>query len=510
VRRTTILSLILALVVAACGVPHDVVDSGRAATPTTTQPPEQPGSSTTTTTGADGATPAPFTPAPFAWDDCARRLQCSHLQVPLDYNDPSKGSISLNVERRPADSGSPIGSLLVNPGGPGVAGTLLVEQAAAAFSPTLLEQFDIVAWDPRGTGDSNPIDCVDDLDPYFSLDPSPDTAAERQALVDAAHSWDTACQQKDGKFLPYVSTQDTAKDMHSIRLALGGDKVSYFGFSYGSKLGAVYATMFPGDLRAMVIDGASDPSGYTVDTRQATVGIERAFDKALDACSANRRCPFGNGDAGGAFDKLWAKLDSEPVPVSADGRPPVGQGVALYGIVSTLYQEGSWPALYQALAALQDGNGDPMLDLYDQYLERSGDGSWSNAWEGLYAINCLDDPGPTDPAQIDQQAKDLGVLAPRLGLASNTDYKCAFWLAKQKPPITITGKDAGPIVVVGTTGDPVTPIESTRNMAASLEKGVLVTVDANQHTGYMVNDCVVRAVDGYLVNLKVPAANTTC
>ena len=375
----------------------------------------------------------------------------------------------------------------------------------------MLDRFDIVAWDPRGTGGSSPVDCVDDLDPRFSLDPSPDTPAERQALIDAAHQWDDACQNKDGKFLPYISTQDTAKDMHSIREALGGDKVSYFGFSYGSELGATYATMFPDDLRAMVIDGATDPnSGYEADTRQSVIGLERAFDKALDACSANSKCPFGDGDAGAAFDKLWAKIDSDPVPVSADGRPAVCQGVALYGVISTLYDQGSWPALYQALAELENGNGDPMLDLYDQYLERNSDGSWTNAFEGLIAINCLDDPGSTDPAQIDQQAKDLGVLAPRLGYASNENYECAFWPAKQKPPITITGKGAGPIVVVGTTGDPVTPIESTRNMAAALEQGVLVTVDANQHTGYQVNDCINAAVDGYLINLKVPAANTTC
>jgi pimeloyl-ACP methyl ester carboxylesterase len=497
-------------------VPRDVVDSGQATTTpseATTRPTQPSGSSTTTTTSGDGSAPtSEFSPAPLVWSDCARRLQCARLQVPLDYDDPSKGTISLNIERRPAGTPSQrIGSLLVNPGGPGVGGTILAEQADAAFSPNLLNRFDIVAWDPRGTGDSSPVDCVDNLDPYFSLDPSPETDAERQALIDAAHKWDEACEQKDGDILPYISTQDTAKDMHSIRQALGEDKVSYFGFSYGSELGATYATMFPDDLRATVIDGASDPnSGFEADTRQSTIGIERAFDKALDACSANRQCPFGNGDAPAAFDKLWAQIDTDPVPVSADGRPAVGQGVALYGVISTLYDQGSWPALYQALAALEDGNGDPMLALYDQYLERNKDGTWTDAFEGLIAINCLDDPGPTDPAQIEQEAKELGVLAPRLGYASNENYQCAFWPAKRKPPITITGKGAGPIVVVGTTGDPVTPIESTRNMAAALEQGDLVTVNANHHTGYGVNDCVVRVVDNYLVNLKVPAANTTC
>lgn len=522
-RRVTFLSLTIALVATACGVPRDVLDSGEAATTTvpdstevpTTRTTGQSASTTTSsaTTGGDTTTTttAPFTPAPLKWDDCARRLQCAELKVPLDYDNPANGTISLNVERRPADSKSRrIGSLLVNPGGPGVGGSYLAEQAENVYSPGLLERFDIVAWDPRGTGASSPVDCVDDLDPYFSLDPSPDSPDERQALIDAAKKWDDACEQKGAGILPYVSTQDTAKDMHSIRQALGEDKVSYFGFSYGSELGATFATMFPADVRAMVIDGASDPTSFEVDSRQATVAIERTLNKALDACSNDETCPFGSGDAAGAFDQLWARIDADPVPVSADGRPAVGQGIALYGVLSTLYSQGSWPALYQALAELDAGNGDPMLDLYDQYLQRSDDGSWSNAFEGLIAINCIDDPGPTDPDQIDKEAKALGQIAPRLGYASNENYPCAFWPVKPKPRLRITGKGAGPILVVGTLGDPVTPIESTRNMAAALEKGVLVTVDANQHTGYGVNDCVVRAVDTYLISLKPPAANTAC
>jgi pimeloyl-ACP methyl ester carboxylesterase len=360
-----------------------------------------------------------------------------------------------------------------------------------------------VAWDPRGTGASSPVDCVDDLDPYFDLDPSPDTAAERQALIDAAHKWDDECEQKDGKFLPYISTQDTAKDMHSIRQALGGDKVSYFGFSYGSELGATYATMFPDDIRAMVIDGASDPnSGFEADSRQSTIGIERAFDKALDACSADRKCPFGNGDAGAAFDKLWAKIDANPVPVSADGRPPVGQGVALYGVISTLYDEGSWPALYHALASLQAGDGDPMLDLYDQYLERNPDGTWTNAFEGLIAINCLDDPGPTDPAQI-SASQDLGVLA----RVSRVERELRGVLAGyRKPPIT-SRAGAGPSWS-SARGDPVTPIESAQHGGA-LEQGVLVTVKTNQH-GIPVQRLHQRRGRRLPGEPESPAANTTC
>lgn len=517
--RAPLSIVVLTLVLASCGVSRDVVDAGQAATTSTSRV-----ASTSTTSGTTSTTsasspstsattpPGSFTPAPLKWSDCARGLQCARLDVPLDYDDLSKGTVSLKLERRPANRTSErIGSLLVNPGGPGVAGTELVEQASFAYSKNLLDRFDVVGWDPRGTGDSSPIDCVDDLDPYFSLDPSPDDEAERQALIDASKQWDAACEKKSGKVLPYVSTQDSAKDMHVIREALGEDKVSYFGFSYGSELGATYATLFPGDIRAMVIDGAADPSaGYEADARQSTIGIERTLDKALDACSHDSSCPFGNGDAGAAFDRLWAKLDTDPVPVSEDGRPAVGQGVALYAVVSTLYDQASWPVLYNALASLEQGDGDRMLELYDAYLHRNPDGSWDNSFEGLIAINCIDDPGPLDTGGVDRLAQDLAEVAPRLGSALNENFQCAFWPAKQKPPLTITGKGAGPIVVVGTLGDPVTPIESTRDMAKALEHGVLVTVDANQHTGYGVNDCIVRAVDNYLISLKVPAADTAC
>jgi pimeloyl-ACP methyl ester carboxylesterase len=167
------------------------------------------------------------------------------------------------MKRHLASGTNRVGSLLVNPGGPGVPGTSLVDQATLAFSENLLDRFDIVGWDPRGTGASSPVDCVDDLDPLFSLDPIPDTPAEKQSLIDASKQFDDACETRSGRILPYISTQDTAKDMDEIRKALGEDKISYFGFSYGSQLGATYATMFPTHVRAMVIDGAADPNaGY--------------------------------------------------------------------------------------------------------------------------------------------------------------------------------------------------------------------------------------------------------
>ncbi len=481
--------------------------------PTTASAPAAPAPDPTTT--SDG-TPGPGSTATTApagtldWKACGR-LQCATLTVPLDYSDPTKGTIDLYVKRHPASGNKAVGTLLVNPGGPGVPGTSLVDQATLAFSEDLLDSFDIVGWDPRGTGDSSPIDCVDDLDPLFSLDPVPDTPAEKQVIIDASKQFDAACEARSGKLLPYVSTQDTARDMDEIRRALGEDKISYFGFSYGSQLGATYATMFPTHVRAMVIDGAADPNaGYVESTKQQVVGLERGLQQMMDDCAKKTTCAFHhNGDPMPAYDALIAKLTANPLK-SAGGRPAVGPGIALYGVVSGLYVKEYWPLVTQALAAAERGDGSKLLALYDAYVERLPNGSWTNSFEDLIAINCLDDPGPKDPSFPDTYAAELRTLSPHFGDWAAYSYNCIYWPVPQKTPLKLTGAGAGPIVVVGTTGDPITPIESTKNMAAALEGGVLVTVEAEQHTGYMVNDCVDAAVDDYLIDLTVPAPGLVC
>ena len=446
-------------------------------------------------------------PAPLIWSRCGR-LECTSLAVPLDYTHPQGEMIMLSMRRRRADSvTSRIGSLLINPGGPGIPGTLYVD--TDLFSARLRDRFDIVGWDPRGVGQSNPVRCVDDQDPYASLDPTPDTPAEEQALVDSATKFIAACQTNSAKLLPFVSTADSARDIEQIRRALGEDTISYFGFSYGSELGATYATLFPKSVRAMVIDGATDPNApYETRDRQQTVAIERAMDKLLGQCSADAACAFHHGgDAGGAFDQLWAKLDAQPLTVpKANGRPPVGQGVAGWAIIEALYDSATWPALTTALAAAETGDGSKLLALYDAYYRR-GDARFAHAVDALLAIDCLDDPGPTDIAGVDALASTDQRVAPRTG--GGHSYVCALW-PYRSTKVTVTGKGAGPIVVVGTTGDPFTPIESSTNMAKALEGGVLLTVKADHHTGYGTNDCVEQAVDQYLIAKALPATGTVC
>jgi pimeloyl-ACP methyl ester carboxylesterase len=513
--RLVVLGALAALLGACAGQGADVAVSDAPAptsNPSTSSPAPTDVASTTPATSGSSSTTAPAPATPLSWQTCGR-LQCATLTVPLDYSDASKGRIDLSLKRRPAsDQAHRVGSLLVNPGGPGVPGTTLVDQATLAFSEDLLGRFDIVGWDPRGTGRSSPVDCVDNLDPYFAIDPLPDTPAEKQAIIDTSKQFDAACQQRSGRLLPYVSTQDSARDMDQIRAALSEDKISYFGFSYGSQLGATYATLFPTRVRAMVIDGAADPNaGYVESTKQQVVGLERGLRAMLDDCAKKTSCAFHHdGNPGAAYDALMAKLASSPIPSPEADRPAVGPGVAIYAVVSGLYVQEYWPVVTRALAAAEKGDGGPLLQLYDTYIERQSDGTWTNSFEDLIAINCVDDPGPKDPSFPDSYAKDLEALSPHFGAWAAYSYNCVFWPVTQKTPLKLTAVGAGPIVVVGTTGDPITPLESTKAMADALEQATLITVDANQHTGYGTNACVVKAVDDYLIDVTVPTKGLEC
>ncbi len=516
-RRSTVLavSVCLALVAAACGDDDAGVTAGTSQAAGGTSAPDgtdAPDDTTPDGTDAPNSTAAPGED-PFGWEDCGDGLECGTLEVPLDYDDPSAGSIELYAVRHPAqDPDARIGSLLVNPGGPGFGGTYLAENAELIYSDAILDHFDIVGWDPRGTGSSSPaVDCVDQYDPYFGLDASPDTADEERALVDAAQEFDDACLENSGDILPHISTEDSARDMDTIRQALGEDEISYFGFSYGSELGATWVTMFPETVRAAVLDGAVDPAaGYIEGGLQQAAGFEQQLSAFLADCSGDPDCEFHNfGDAEAAFDELMASLDTNPLVVDPD-RTPVTQGVAYTAVAQAMYSQFLWPSLESALADAQNGDGSGLLDLYDEYFQRRGDGTYGNELEAFLAISCLDDPGPKTVEGVNDYVDDFREVAPRLGDSFAYGYFCALWPIDAATPVEVTGAGAGPIVVIGTTGDAATPLSSTKAMADALEDGRLVIVTADQHTGYGVNRCVVDIVDEYLIDLIPPEDGTRC
>ncbi len=485
----------LALTITACGISSSSID--------------------TTTPSLDNATA--FVVNPIEWNTCegstSTEVECGNIEVPFDYSDPDKGSFVLYVKKHnaanPADR---IGSMLVNPGGPGFGGSSLADDAEYYFSQDLIDRFDIIAWDPRGTGESTPaVDCVDTFDEYFGLDSPPETPEEKQALIDASQAFNDKCAENSGTILPYISTRASAQDINSLRLALGEEKVSFFGFSYGSELGTTWATMFPETVRAIVVDGAVDPNASSIqEGMNQAKGFEGQLATFLKQCSERTTCEFhNNGDAEAAFDKLVLDIDAKPLEVSKD-RTPVTQGVLFTAVAQAMYSDYYWPQLSEALSAAQNGDGKGILQLYDDYYQRKADGTYGNELEAFLAISCLDDPGATSTKEVDSHIEDFIAAAPRLGGNFAYGYSCALWPVKQATKVSITGKGAGPIVVVGTTGDPATPLESTRKMAQGLEQGILIVVDANQHTGYGANNCVVKAVDDYLIKLTVPAKDLTC
>lgn len=504
VLRRGFLTGALLVLMAACG--------GSGSSSNTTSP------ATSDSSLAVSGMPTPATGGKITWKSCsegdvADKLSCAKFAVPFDYSNPDVGEFSLNVVRRTANKPSQrIGSVLVNPGGPGFGGSYLAENATSYFSGALLDRFDIIGWDPRGTGESTPfVDCIDNYDEYFAVDPTPETAEEKTALIDAAKKFSDECGKNSGKILPYISTNNTVRDMDRLRAALGETKITYFGFSYGSELGATWATMFPTTVRAAVLDGAADPDAdYMEGGLQQAVGFERELTRFLARCSKDKLCPFHNsGKAEQAFDALMVSIDEKPITVR-EGRAKVNQAVALTAVSQAMYSSSMWDQLENALSAAQKGDGSGLLTLYDQYYQRTGDGTYGNELEAFNAIYCLDDPGPLTVEETEKFIPQFQKAAPRLWPGFAGGYGCVFWPAKADRRIDITGKDAGPIIVVGTTGDAATPLESSRKMAEKLEDGRFIVVTADRHTGYGENDCVTSAVDAFLITAKVSFREKAC
>lgn len=519
-RKSTLVTLALALVLGACATGENPVASESRPAGSSQSAPDNSTPDDAPDTSADGATDTTDSTgsgndAPvIEWSELEEGIDEGVIEVPLDYSDPSAGTASLYLIRhRATDPDARIGSMLINPGGPGVPGSDYGYFASQLFSESIVERFDIIGWDPRGTGVSSPaIDCVDDYDRYYaSIDITPDDDAERQQIIDLAEEFQNGCVQRTGDVIQHLGTNNSARDIDAIRRALGEDKITYFGFSYGSELGAVWATLFPDTVRAAVLDGAIDPTADMAEASlQQSEGFEQTLANFLAQCSDDRSCEFHNdGDAEGAFDELMLELDENPIPTES-GRPPLNRQIALNGVAQAMYSDEFWPQLEQALVDAQDGDGRGLLALHDSYFQREADGSWPNMLEAFQTISCMDESARFSVEEEDAQAPQFNEVAPRFAPGTTGSYFCTFYPEATDPRIDITGAGAGPIVVIGVTGDSATPLEGTRRMAGELDQGVLLVVDADQHTGYGVNGCTFDVIDRYLIDLEPPAAGTEC
>jgi pimeloyl-ACP methyl ester carboxylesterase len=417
------------------------------------------------------------------------------------------------IDRHPA-TGHKLGSLLVNPGGPGVSGVDFLAQLVPTLPKDVLAAFDIVGFDPPGVARTAPIRCLDSagLSQYFHVDPAPPTAAGFRALVSTDESFAAGCDKLSGAELPYVSTADAARDMDVLRAALGDARLTYLGFSYGTLLGATYASLFPGHVRAMVLDGALDPAVPPLaQAEQQADSIEAELQQFFAWCANQSKCAWRPGsDPSGAYQALLARVRANPLPAQHTSRT-VGSAEVLYGTALALYATSLWPVLGQALQAASRGDGTGLLALSDDYFERNPDGSYDNLIEAENAIGCLQAPAPS-LAAIEAATPAIEAAAPVFGLLTvDGEAQCSMWpLPAASPVAPLAARGSPPIVVVGSTGDPVTPYRWAQSLSAELGNAVLLTRIGDGHTGYESSSCVRTLVDRYLIALTLPPPGTRC
>ncbi len=456
------------------------------------------------------------------WTDCGSSAKCATLTVPIDYADPGGATTSVKVLKIPARSGrSRIGSLVVNPGGPGGSGIEYAKYADFIVGAPVRRAYDIVGFDPRGVASSAPIECVDatKLDAWLGQDPTPDDAAEEQTAAANATAFGDACKANASPLVAHVSTVEVARDLDILRAALGETKLDYLGKSYGTFIGATYADLFPTHIGRMVLDGALAPD-LTPD--ELLLGQAKGFETATRAwaadCVDSGSCPLGTSvDAVMAgLGDLFTKLDATPAIVNGDARVrQLTEGWAAYGVAAAMYDQGMWDTLTSALKPLVEKNdGTALMGLADTYAERSTDGTYSgNMMQVINAVNCLDASDSPDLSVYEERARKAAIEAPLFGrFLAWSGLTCGRWpIPATGKPHKITALTAPPIVVVGTTRDPATPYEWAVRLADELATGVLVTYDGDGHTAYTrSNSCVDDAIDAYYVDGTVPKDGLRC
>ncbi len=452
----------------------------------------------------------------LAWKPCGDQ-DCARLTVPLDYDRPGGRTLELALLRVPTH-GRPDGVLVVNPGGPGAPGTAYAAVAGQRLGQRLLDHDDVVGFDPRGTGDSAPVDCISDerLDDYLAADPSPDDAAETDTWIRLVSSIGRGCAADDRQLAAHVSTVEAARDLDVLRSALGQDQLDYLGKSYGTKLGATYAELFPDRVGRFVLDGALDVS---MSQRQLNLGQARGFEEALRAYVANcvettDSCFLGSSveEGLGRISDLIDQVDAKPLPTRLGRELAVGN--AFYGIAAPLYDRDYWAILSAGLRSALDGDGTTLLQLSDSYAHRDPGGGYAdNSSEAFNAIGCLDDPTSIAADAVAAQLPAFRKASPTFGdVFAWALTGCAGQVVRStEEPLEIDADGAAPIVVIGTTRDPATPYVWARALADDLESGVLVSRDGDGHTAYHAgNACIDRAVEDYYVEGTVPDDGLSC
>ena len=512
-RAGTVVAVVTALlVVSGCTGDDDVRPDGTRSPTTSAAAPSR------TAEAAPRTGPlARFYEQRLRWSSCHDGFRCSRLEVPLDYAQPDGRTIELAVVRLPRSGDGPRRSLVLNPGGPGGSGVDYALVADSAISGDVRRRYDVVGFDPRGVQRSAPVSCLTDaeLDTFVSIDGSPDTSEEEQALQ---REWDrlgAGCIDRRPAISAHVSTEETVRDLDVLRSALGDRRLTFLGKSYGSFLGTTYAERFPNRVGRLVLDGQVDPAASAADIADGQVtGFQRALGAFLRDCVDRSGCPLdGDADAAGEqLARLVDRTDAQPLP-GEDGREAT-QALVIFGIAASLYDEGTWPLLRQGIAEMRRGDGATLLTLADYYTDRGPGGHYTtNGLEAQYAVNCLDRAETRSLEEQRAQAQELDSRSPVFGaFIAWGNLPCLGWpVPATTEPAPATAEGSRPILVVGTTRDPATPYEWAQTVAGTLDSGRLLTYEGDGHTAYRRgDDCIDRAVDAYLLRGELPPEGTRC
>ena len=468
---------------------------------------------------------------PVSWGPCRQAggggeslpipagAQCGKIAVPVDYNAPDGAQANLALIRFPA-TGEKIGSLIINPGGPGESGIEAAASLVEGLPQPVRQRFDLVGFDPRGVGSSTPsLWCNSDADnDRLRADPQVDYSPQGVEHIEkTTKEFIQRCVDKMGDaFLANVGTQSVAKDLDALRAAVGDDKINYLGYSYGTRIGAAYAEAYPDKVRAMILDGAVDPNA---DPIQADIDQAEAFQKAFNDyaadCAKDPDCPLGTDPAKSVavyrdlVDPLVAK------PMKTKDPRGLAYSDAIVGTIMALYSPNLWRHLTQGLTEMTKGRGDTMLALADMYMRRDPQGHYTNATDARVAINCVDQPPVKDRDKVVAEDKRIREVAPFMSYGDFTGHAplstCAFWpVPATSTPHSASAPGLPPVLVISTTGDPATPYQAGVDLAKQLG-GSLLTFKGTQHTvAFQGEQCVDDYVAAYLVDLKLPAAGATC
>ncbi|UED84316.1 alpha/beta hydrolase [Streptomyces profundus] len=467
-----------------------------------------------------GACPAP-SPLQGSGDPPGDPWRCGTLTVPVDYAEPEGDTVELALIMAPAtDPRSRIGSLVFNFGGPGGSGVASLPRSADRYE-TLGAAYDLVSLDPRGVGESAGVVCRDDdeLDRAAQEYPGPPrTQDEERELLAANRDYAADCAERNGELLAHVGTVDAARDLDLLRRALGDEQLHYFGVSYGTRLGAAYAHLFPRRAGRTVLDAVVDPTrGHAERLLLQAEGFQLALDNYLDHCAiVVSDCPTGEGGAAGhaTLTALFDQLRATPLPTES-GRH-LTQDLAITGVLSALYSQGSWSYLTDAIRqAREDGRGDLLLRAAERYNGRDSEGRYRNLSSANTAVNCADFASRPTVATVDEQRDAFLAASPVFGERLLWGLlSCADWPVvgdREQPPVAADG--AGPILLLATTGDPATPYAGAERMREELGAGVgvLLTYEGEGHGAFGGGDsCVTDAVLAYLLAGTAPADGTVC